>query len=265
MNGSADFEASPAARAPLKVVRCLYDSWNAGDVAGAAELLSRAVRWESFGASTPVEGPQGLHATLAGGSSGGTWTRSPVTVDLLVCVVDHVIAFSRRISAHGEAEAERLEVWTVRDGKVVHYRGYPLDEGLAVLSQTTGSGRLEAVCRGVLAFNRGDVDGWVQLFEPDVEFVSGERDVRRAHAGMRAHKERGTRWPGQRLDDVQILAESTNALVLLAVHHLHDASHGPRAAEPLNLVITFEGDRARRVSGHATPEEALSAAAGTGA
>jgi ketosteroid isomerase-like protein len=266
MNGSADFEANPAAREPLEVVRRLYDAWNAGDVAGAAELLSPAVRWESFGTSPPVAGPQGLQATLAGGSSGGTWTLSPVTVDLLVRVVDHVIAFSRRTGPHGEAEAERLEVWTVRDGKSVHCRGYPLEEGLAVLSQTTGSGRLEAVCRGVLAFNRGDVDGWVRLFEPDVEFVSAEQDVRRGHAGMRAYvNELGALWPGQRLDAVQILAESTNALVISAVHHLHDASRGPRAAEPLNLVIAFEGDRARRVIGHATPEEALSAAAGTGA
>ena len=266
MNGSAEFEANPAAREPLKVVRRLYHAWNAGDVAGAAELLSPAVRWESFGTSPPVDGPQGLQATLAGGSSGGTWMLSPVTLELLVCVVDHVIAFSRRSSPHGEAGPERLEVWTLRDGNAVRYRGYPLEEGLAVLSQTTGSGRLEAVCRGVLAFNRGDVDGWVRLFDRDVEFVSAEQDVRRGHAGMRAYAEElGALWPGQRLDDVQILAESANALVVSAVHHLNDASHGPRFAERLNLVIAFEGDRARRVTAHATPEDALAAAAATGA
>ena len=105
-----------------------------------------------------LDGPQGLQATLAGGSSGGTWMLLPVAVDLLVCVVDHVIAFSRRSGPQGEAAAERLEVWTLRDRRAVHYRGYPL-EGLAVLSETTGSHRLEAVRRGVFAFNRGDVDG----------------------------------------------------------------------------------------------------------
>jgi ketosteroid isomerase-like protein len=157
-------------------------------------------------------------------------------------------------------------VWTLHAGKAVHYRGYPLHEGLAVLSQTTGSRRLQAVCRGVHAFNCGDADGWAQLFEPDVEFVSVEQDVRRRHASMRAYAEELTAlWPGQRLDDVQILAESTNALVISAVHQLHDSSRGPRVAEPLNLVIVFEGDRALRAIGHATPEDALSAAAGTGA
>jgi hypothetical protein len=39
---------------------------------------------------------------------------------LLVCVVDHVIGLSRSSSPHGEAEPERLEVWTLRDGKAVH-------------------------------------------------------------------------------------------------------------------------------------------------
>ena len=266
MNGSADLEANPAAREPLEVVRSLYHAWNAGDVAGAAELLSPAVRWETFGTSPPEAGPRGLQATLAGGSSGGTWMLSPVTVDLLVCVVEHAIAFTRRSGPHGEADVERLEVWTVRAAKAVHYRGYPLEEGLAVLSQTIGSHRLEAVCRGLLAFNRGDVQGWVQLFEPDVEFVSAERAVRRGRAGMRAYAEElGALWPGQRLDDVRILAEGTNALVISAVHYLHDAGRAPRVAEPLNLVIDFEGDLARRVIGHATPEEALATAAATGA
>ena len=81
---------------------------------------------------------------------------------------------------------------------------------------------------------------------------------------MRAYAdELSALWPGQRLDDVKVLAESNNALVITALH-LQDASdRGPRAAERLNLVIDFEGDRVRRVSGHATPEEAVSAAAGT--
>lgn len=109
-----------------------------------------------------IDGPQDLQPTLAGGASGGTWMLSPLTVDLLVCVVDHVIALSRPTGPHGESEPERLEVWTLRDGKAAHYRGYPLDAELAVPSQMAGSRRLEAVCRGVLAFNRRDADGWVQ-------------------------------------------------------------------------------------------------------
>jgi ketosteroid isomerase-like protein len=265
MNGSVEFDANPPAQAPLELVRRLYYAWNAGDVAGAAALLSPDVRWQSFGTSPPADGPEGLQVTLAGGSSGGTSMLSPVTLELLVCVVDHVIAFSRR-SRPGDAEVERLEVWTVREARAVHYRGYPLDDGLAVLSQTTGSRRLEAVCRGVLALNRGDVDGWVRLFEPQVEPISAEHDVRRGDARMRAHaKELGALWPDQRLDDVQILGESTNALVISAVQHLHTANRGPRSAEPLNLVIEFKGDRARRVTVHAALADALSAAAGTGA
>ena len=256
MNGPAGPEASPS---PLGLVRHLYDAWNAGDVAGAAALLSPAVRWETFGGSRAVSGREGLQSTLAGGSSGGTWLMSPVTVDALVRVVEHVIAFGRRRGPDGERE--RLEVWTVHDGAAVHYRGFPLEEGLAVLTETTGSRRLEAVCRGVLAFNRGDADGWIELFDPDVEFVTAEHDVWRGHDGIRAYREQlAELWPDLRLDDVEILAESTTALVISAIQHLENTAAGVHVAEPLHLVITFAGNRARRVNGYAAPEEALAAA-----
>ena len=115
----------------------------------------------------------------------------------------------------------------------------------------------------MLAFNRGDADGWIELFDPDVEFVTAEYDVWRGHAGMRAYTEQlGELWPSQRLDDVEILAESATGLVISAVQRLENADRHLRVAEPLHLVMTFEGGRARRVSGHATVEEALAAARG---
>ena len=261
MNGPAGSDAGAAARGPCELVRDLYDAWNAGDVAGAAALLSPSVRWETFGASGELSGPQAMQTTLAGGSSGGTWQLSPVTIDVLVCVVQHVIAFTRRSGPDGERE--RLEVWTLRDGAAVHYRGFPLEEGLAVLTETTGSRRLEAVCRGVLAFNRGDADGWIELFDPDVEFVTAELDVWRGHAGIRAYSQNlGELWPRQRLDDVNILAESATELVISAVQHLENAERTLRVAEPLHLVFAFEGRRAHRVSGHATAAEAIAAVRG---
>ena len=217
---------------PLELVRRLYDAWNSGDVAGAARLLSPEVRWETYGGPSAVTGREGMQTTLAGGSSGGTWQMSPVAVDVLVRVVEHVIAFTRRARSGGEAE--RLEVWTLRDGAAVHYRGYPLEEGLAVLTETTRSRRLEAVCRGVLAFNRGEAAGWVELFDRDAL------------------------WPVRRLDDVEIVAETSGALVISVAEHLEDAAQGH--AGPLYLVIAFEGSRAHRVSGHPTSEEALAAA-----
>jgi hypothetical protein len=222
------------AHGPLTDIRRLYDAWNAGDVARAAALLSPTVTWESFGAT-----PHGLQAATLAGGSGGTWRLSPVAIDLLVGVGRHVIAFSRRGGAQGD-EAERLEVWTVRDGKADHYRGYPLDEGLAVLRATTGDGKLEVACRAVLAFNRGDRAGFVEYFEADA----------------RSYAER---LGGRRLDDVRVLAETFDALVISAVHHADEAS-GP---QPLHLVISFAGNHARRVTPHPTPEAAVSAAAGS--
>ena len=220
-----------AAREPLALIRRLYDAWNVGDVATAAELLSPDVQWESFGGERAA-GPQAMQATLAGGS-GGTWQLTAVAIDLLVGVLDHVIAFSRRSGA----DPERIEIWTLRDGKAVHYRGYPLDDGLAVLSATTRSRKLEAVSRAVLAFNRGDRPGWADFFE-------GEG------------REFAKRLSGRRLDDVKVLGETFAALVVSATY-----DRGDSATTPVHLAITFAGDKARRVVVGATPEAALSAAA----
>jgi len=214
---------------PLTLIRRLYDAWNAGDVATAAQVVAPDVRWDTFGAA---EGPSAMQATLAGGS-GGTWHRTAVALDLLVGVGDHVLAFNRRSGA----APERIEIWTLHDGKAVHYRGYPLDEGLAVLSVTTRSRKLEIVCRALIAFNRGDRAGWVRHFDGDA----------RAFAEQLA---------GRRLDDARVLGETFEALVISALHDRDEA-----AGEQVNLVLTYSGERVRRVVAHATPDAALAAAA----
>jgi ketosteroid isomerase-like protein len=209
---------------PLADIRDLYDAWNAGNVARAAAVLSPGITWESFGAT-----PHGLQeATLAGGS-GGTWRLSPVAIDLLVGVGRHVIACTRRSVAPEGAEAARLEVWTVRDGKAEHYRGYPLEDGLAVLRETTGDHKLDLACRALLAFNRGDRGGVI-----------------------------AEQLGGRRLDDVRVLAETFEALVISALHH----AGGPAEPRPLHLVIAVADDRVRRVAPYPTPAAAVAAASG---
>jgi ketosteroid isomerase-like protein len=218
-----------AAHEPLALIRRLYDAWNVGDVATAAEVLAPDVQWDTFGAAKAA--PDAMQATLAGGS-GGTWHLTAVSVDLLVAVVEHVFAFSRRSGA----APDRIEIWTLDGGKAVHYRGYPLDDGLAVVSETTGGRKLEIVCRALLAFNRGDRGGWLRWF-------TGE---------ARAFAER---LEGRRLDDVRVLGETFDSLVVAADYHHAEA------VTPVNLVLTFAGDRARRIVAHPTADEALAAAA----
>ena len=206
-------------------------------------------------------GAAGHAATLAGGSSGGTWQLSPVTIDVLVRVVRARIAFTRRRGPDGERE--RLEVWTAARRRGGALPRLPLEEGLAVLTETTGSRRLEAVCRGVLAFNRGDADGWIELFDPDVDSSRPSTTSGTATPGCAPTRQSlGELWPRQRLDDVDILAESATALVISAIQHLENTARRLRVAEPLHLVIAFDGGRARRVSGHATAKEAIAAARG---
>ena len=118
-----------AAHEPIARIRRLYDAWNAGDVATAADVLSPDVRWDTFGAAKTA-GPNAMQATLAAGS-GGTWHLTAVSIDLLIGIGAHVLACSRRSGA----APERIEIWTLEHGKAVHYRGYPLDDGLAVLTR----------------------------------------------------------------------------------------------------------------------------------
>ena len=110
-------------------------------------------------------GCDGADPSNSGGSggSGGTWHLTAVSIDLLVGIEEHVLAFSRRSGA----APERIEIWTLHGGRATHYRGYPLDEGLAVLSETTRSRKLELLCRAMLAFNRGDKAGWMRIFTGD--------------------------------------------------------------------------------------------------
>jgi hypothetical protein len=216
-----------AAQEPLALIRRLYDAWNSGDVATAAEVLAPDVRWDTFGAAKA----NSMQQTLAGGS-GGTWHLTAVSIDLLVGIEEHVLAFSRRSGA----APERIEIWTLHGGRATHYRGYPLDQGLAVLSETTRSRKLEMLCRAMLAFNRGDKPGWMRIFTGDG----------RAFA---------QRLEGTRLDDVEVLGETFEALVVSAAYHL-----GGRVT-PVNLVLTYAGERVRRVEPHPTPADALDAAA----
>ena len=210
---------------PLEIVRRLYESWNSGSVARAAALLAPDVRWENFGEPRPVEGVDGLHATLAGPGTGGTMMISPVRVDLLVGAGHHVLGCAHRSDVRGERE--RFEVWTVTEGRVTRYRGYPVDEGLEVVTESTGSGRLATLCRDVAAFNRGEAAGWPAT-------VAGT-------------------GPGARLDQVEVVADSPGLLVISAVR-------SPGEAAPLNLVLAFEGDAVQRVAGYPSAAEALAAA-----
>jgi hypothetical protein len=214
----------PDAR-PLEIVNRLYEAWNAGSVALAAQLLAPDVRWDNFGEPRPVEGVEGLHATLAGQGGGGTMILSPVRVDLLVGAGHHVLGCARREDVGDERE--RFEVWTVVEGRVTRYRGYPVEEGLEVVTESTGSGRLATLCRDVAAFNRRQAGGWPAM-------VAG--------AG-----------PGRRLDHIEVLADGPDRLVISAVR-------SPGAAVPLILLLAFEGNAVQRVAGYPSAAEALAVA-----
>ena len=216
MTGSSGAGAGRTAREALAVVRRLYEAWNAGDVAAAAALLSPGVRWETFGDLRAAEGPAGMQQTLAAPGSHGTWMLSPVSVDVLIGVGGHVVACTRRGTAGPAPEVERLEVWTVREGRVARYRGYALDDGLAVLSDSTGSRRLEVLCRGLLAASRSQAGDWFARLpgagrpQDAVVLVEGPGALVVSAAGESLHLV--VAFDGDRIRDVALHASPESAL-----------------------------------------------------
>ena len=243
--------------APLTVVRELYAAWGRGDFAAAAAKLDPAVRWESFKQGAKETNADSMLDQTVSSGSGATFVFEAVDVELLAGTGDHAIAFASRGKPRPGKENERLEVWTVRGGRVVRFRGFPREEGLRTMAATTGLRRLETLCRGLAAYNRRDVEGWVRLFHRDARIILGPTDVWDGTEGVRrfvADQERLR--PNARIDDVDVLGETHYGLVVSAQLRAHD--HFP---EPLHLVVSYGGDKVAWIAAHPTAEQARAAAA----
>ena len=222
---------------PLADIRCLYDAWNAGNVARAAAAAGAGdhvgvVRRDAARAAEE-------EATLAGGS-GGTWRLVAGAIDLLVGVGHHVIAFSRRSVAPRAPRPRGFEVWTVRDGKA---------EALPRLPAGGGSRRAARDDRRRRARHRVPRFAGVQPRRP-----GGVRRLLRGR-GARAFAER---LGGSRLDDVRVFGRDLRVAGDLGGPLHPDEASGGR---PLHLVIGFADERARQVVPHPSPEAAVAAVA----
>ena len=243
---------------PLTVVRELYAAWGRGDFAAAAAKLDPAVKWESFKQGKPDSDPDAMLSTTVGGAgSGATFVFEAVDVELLAGAGDHAIAFASRGKPRPGKENERLEVWTVREGRVVRFRGFPREEGLRTLAATTGLRRLETLCRGLASYNRRDVEGWVKLFHREARIILGPTEVWDGRDGVRRFVDDQERMrPGARIDDVQVVGETHFGLVVSA--QITASEHFP---EPLHLVVSYGGDKVAWIAAHPTAEQARAAAA----
>jgi ketosteroid isomerase-like protein len=125
---------------------------------------------------------------------------------------------------------------------------------------------VEALKHGLVAWNSGDFDGWIESAHPDIEWVSaiaqrveGAEAVYRGISGLRRFWEE---WHGVwdfRLDATEIRDLGDSALVLGRISATGRAS-GVDTEGPLALVVTFEDALVVRMRSFPTTDEALEAA-----
>jgi uncharacterized protein len=147
-----------------------YDAWNRGETGVLDEVLDPDMGWEvEFGALEAGQhrGAEGFQGFV------GSWLESfaefRIEPQLLVQAGDTVIVVAhQRGRGQGSGipvEATVVHVWTIRDGKAVRWWGpRTLDDAL----DSIGDERLRLTLRSYEAFNRGDLDQALAIFDPEI-------------------------------------------------------------------------------------------------
>jgi ketosteroid isomerase-like protein len=124
---------------------------------------------------------------------------------------------------------------------------------------------VDTVRRSLDAWNRGDVDAWLEAAHPDIEWVSevamrleGAATVFRGTAGMRAY------WDDWHsvwnvTIDVSEVRDLGDTVVALAQVRTRGEASGIDIERPVAYVFEFEGALARKARAYLDPQEALEA------
>jgi ketosteroid isomerase-like protein len=124
---------------------------------------------------------------------------------------------------------------------------------------------VEAVRRGVEAWNRGDLDGWLEVMDPDVELTPVIAQL--VEGGDAAyHGVSGARrfWQDWRIDwDFQFadldLRDADDDVVMIAQASVTSQSSGLDLDTPMGAVCTLRNGLLIRMTSYLDPAEALEA------
>jgi ketosteroid isomerase-like protein len=124
----------------------------------------------------------------------------------------------------------------------------------------------EAVRNSLDAWNRGDVDGWLEASHPDIEWTSeiaqaieGSQRVYRGREEMRRYwHEWHSLW--EVTIEVSEVRERGETVVALARVRARGSSSGVKLDRPIAYVFEFEDGLARRARSYFDVERALEAA-----
>jgi ketosteroid isomerase-like protein len=126
---------------------------------------------------------------------------------------------------------------------------------------------VESFKRAIAAYNRRDLDAFLEEFDPEVEWRSlvqamfgGEESVYRGHRGLRE----GVQDMDEALADLQVeyseIRDLGERIVVLGRVHGRGRASGAEFDSPLNWVVEIRGGRAMQLRDYLDPKDALEAA-----
>jgi len=127
---------------------------------------------------------------------------------------------------------------------------------------------VEVFKRAVAAYNRRDIDAFLEMFDPEAEWHSltqvmfgGEESVYRGHRGIRE----GVEDMDEALAELQVECSEIRDLgegIIVVIGHVRGRGRASQAEveSPINWVVEFRGARVTRMRDYLDPEEALEAA-----
>ena len=243
-----------------------YEAWNKRDPDVLGEMLDPEMEWEP-----------GFQAPEAGRHRGAdgfrrfvdSWIESfdefRIHPELLVQVEDQVVVVARQEGrGHGsgiEIQVQVVHVWRVRDGRATRWWSpRTLDEALGSL----GDEKPAIVMRGYEAFNCGELDEAIEMFDPEIVWhtwiVPGPGGATyRGHDGVRELWSDARNVFGNfRNEPERVILAGEKVLAFVRVCGVGKES-GVEVEGRIAHVYTFRGDKVLKVESYEDRDEALRA------
>lgn len=178
---------------------------------------------------------------------------------------DRVIA-RMQFAGHGRASglgftARVFVVHTVRDGMIVRVEDFA--DRAAALEAAGVSDNVERVRQGYELWNRGDIDAWLEMLDPDVVtvFAAGpDASVWRGREAVREWHAQGLEtWDGWGRMDVERYVDLGERVLVLVRWRVRGRGSGVEVESRQAHVITIGGDLITRLEFHESEAAARAA------
>jgi ketosteroid isomerase-like protein len=241
-----------------------YEALNRRDFGVLTDVLDPELEWEP-GAVTPEggahRGAEGFRGFL------DSWLESfdefRVTPELVVQAGDTAVVVAHQQGrGHGSGiaiDARVTHMWTIRDSTAVGWRAVrSLDEALSAL----GDERPALALRGYEAFNRGDLEEAVSLFDPEIVWqtylVPGPGGgTYHGHGGVRELWADARNVFGDFRNEPERLVSAGERVVAFIRVCGWGKESGVAVEAKIAHLLTFRGDKVVRVASYEDRDEAL--------